>query len=49
MGIERSPKAKKRAAARRKAQERRWAARSGPVIVTKPADKAETRQDPDRP
>lgn len=42
-GMEKSPARKKREAARRRAEERAWAARNGPVIVRKMSD-VETSQ-----
>jgi hypothetical protein len=42
-GMEKSPARKKREAARRRAEERSWAARNGPVIVRKMSD-VETSQ-----
>jgi hypothetical protein len=38
MGIEKSPARRKRERFGRKAQERRWASRSGPVRVVKPPE-----------
>jgi hypothetical protein len=37
-GMEKSPARKKREAARRRAEERTWAARSGPVVVKRMSD-----------
>lgn len=37
-GMEKSPARKKREAARRRAEERAWAARSGPVVVKRMSD-----------
>lgn len=34
-GVEKSPRRKKREAARRRAEERSWAARNGPVVIVK--------------
>lgn len=37
-GIEKSPARKKREAARRRAEERAWASRNGPVVVRRMTD-----------
>lgn len=44
-GSEMSPRRRKSQAARRRAQERRWAAKSGPVTVRKITDEGEKNED----
>lgn len=41
-GVELSPRRRKRLASQRRAQERKWAARSGPVTVIKPGSGSST-------
>ena len=43
-GIEKSPARRKREAAKRKRQEDRWAARSGPVEVRRVEDQEQDRE-----
>ena len=38
MGLESSPKQKKRDRQKRKREETRWAAKSGPVVIKRPDD-----------